>query len=110
MLTVTLFLGLSLAGSKVEKGDAVMPAQFDLMKLSYACGDPLYRPKREATQRWIKRLDTDTTFKAADVTELDSGLKNGTVKLDKSIDKGDCIKLLADAQENVDNLFKELSR
>ncbi|ATU91705.1 hypothetical protein [Phyllobacterium zundukense] len=82
MLMVSLFLALSLAGGKVEKGDAVMQAQFYLMKLSYACSDPLYRSKRDATQRWIKRLDADTTFTAKDVSDLDSALKNGGAKLD----------------------------
>jgi hypothetical protein len=39
------------------------------------------------------------------VSDLDSGPKNGTVKLD--IDKGDGIKLLADAQEKIDDLLKQ---
>jgi hypothetical protein len=110
MLAVFLFLGASFVGGKVEKGDAVMQAQFDFMKLSYACGDPLYRTKRGATQCWITRLDRDTTFKTKDVSDLDSGLKNGTVKLDKPIDKGDCIKLLSDAQARVDERFEEYIR
>jgi hypothetical protein len=110
MLTVSLFLGLSLANGRVEKGDAVMQAQIDLMKLSYACDDPLYRTKRESTQRWIKRLDTDTTFKKEDISDLDSGLKNGAVRLDGPIAKGDCIKLLSDAQKRADDLIEEYSR
>jgi hypothetical protein len=110
MLTVSLFLGLSLAGGKVEKGDAIVQAQFDLMKLSYTCDDPLYRTKRETTRSWIMRLDRDTTFQMNDAADLDSGLKNGTVKLDKPINKGDCISLLADAQGKVDDLVEAYGR
>ena len=110
MLTVSLFLGVYLAGTRVEKGDAVMQAQFDLMKLSYACSDPLYRTKRDSVRRFVRRFDTDTTFKDEDVSDLDSGLRNGTVRLGKSINKGDCITLLTEAQGKVDLLFEEFSR
>lgn len=110
MLTVSLFLGVYLAGTRVEKGDAVMQAQFDLMKLSYACSDPLYRTKRDSVRHWVRKFDTDTTFKDEDVSNLDSGLKNGTTRLSKPINKGDCITLLTEAQAKVDQLFEEFSR
>ena len=110
MLTISLFLGVYLAGTRIEKGDAVMQAQFDLMKLSYACSDPLYRTKRDSVRRFVRRFDTDTTFKDGDVSDLDSGLRNGTVRLGKPINKGDCITLLTEAQGKVDLLFEEFSR
>ena len=109
MVIVTLLLGVSLAGMRVELGDAVMQAQFDLMKLSYACSDPLYRTKRESTRRSIAHLESYTTFRLQDVADLDNGLKNGTIELNV-IDKGDCIKLLADAQKRVDELVGEYDR
>lgn len=110
MLTVSLFLEVYLAGTRVEQGDSVMQAQFDLTKLSYACSDPLHRTKRDSVRRWVRRFDTDTTFKDEDISNLDSGLRNGTVRLNKPINKGDCITLLTDAQGKIDLLFEEFSR
>jgi len=108
MLTMFL-LGLALGGGSVEKGDAIMQAQFDLLKMSYACGDPLYRSKRDSTRRWIERLDGNTTYRMQDIAELDSGLKNGTIKPATPVDRGDCMKLLADGQAKVDTLFEQYS-
>ena len=108
MLTV-LLLGLAFAGGSVEKGDAIMEAQFDLLKMSYACGDPLYRSKRDATRRWLDRLGGNTSYKMQDVADLDSRLKNGTIKPVSKVDRGDCMKLLADGQAKVDSLFDQYS-
>lgn len=109
-MLMMVLLGLALVGGKADKGDAIMQAQFDLMRLSYACGDPLYRTKRDSTRRWIDRLESNTTYKMQDVAVLDSGLKNGTVKPAARVDRGDCIKLLADGQAKVDSLFEEYNR
>ncbi|NTS29862.1 hypothetical protein SAMN05428967_2697 [Phyllobacterium sp. YR620] len=109
-MLITILLGLALTAGKVDKGDAVMQAQFDLLRLSYACGDPLYRSKRDSTRRWIERLESNTTYSMQDVADLDSGLKNGTIKPATRVERGDCIKLLADGEAKVESLVEEYNR
>ncbi len=109
MLTVFL-LGTYLAGGNIEKGDEIVKAQLELMKLSYFCDDPLYRTKRDAVRRSVMRLDGDTTFKPENVMDLDSDLKNKVVKLSTPLNRGDCITLISEAQEKVDRLYGEFGR
>jgi hypothetical protein len=109
MLTIFI-LSTYLSGRDVEKGDEIIRAQLELMKLSYFCDDPLYRTKRDATSRSVARLDKGTSFKLEDVMELDSGLKNKTVELSTSLNRGDCIALISEAQDKVDRLYEQLKR
>ncbi len=107
MLSV-LLLGTYLAGGNIEKGDEIVRAQLELMKLSYFCDDPLYRSKRDATRRSVAQLDT--SFKIENIMDLDSNLKNNAVKLSAPLNRGDCIALISEAQEKVDRLYEALSR
>lgn len=109
MLTV-LLLGTYLAGANIEKGDEIVRAQLELMKLSYFCGDPLYRSKRDAIRRSVIRLDGDTSFTTETIMDLDSDLKNNMVKMSTPLNRGDCIALISEALEKVDRLYGELGR
>jgi hypothetical protein len=109
LLTIFI-LSTYLSGGDVEKGDEIVRAQLELMKLSYFCDDPLYRTKRDATSRSVARLDKGTSFNPEDVMELDSGLKNKTVELSTPLNRGDCIALISEAQDKVDRLYEELNR
>jgi hypothetical protein len=108
MLSV-LLLGTYLAGGNIEKGDELVRAQLELMKLSYFCDDPLYRSKRDAIRRSVARLDGNTSFKIESITDLDSSLKNNAVTLSMPLNRGDCIALIFEAQEKVDRLSEELN-
>ena len=94
-----------MAGGNIEKGDEIVSAQLELMKLSYFCDDPLYRSKRDATRRSIAQLET--SFKIENIMDLDSNLKNNAVKLSVPLNRGDCIALISEAQEKVDRLYEE---
>lgn len=81
-----LLLGTYLAGGNVEKGDEIVSAQLELMKLSYFCDDPLYRSKRDATRRSVAQLET--SFKIENIIDLDSNLKNNAVKSSAPLNRG----------------------
>lgn len=103
MITV-LLLGAFVSVGSIERGDEIVRAQLELLKLSYSCSDPLYRAKRDDALKTVSRLQGATTFKSQSVMDLDSGLKNKTVKM-VPINKGDCIALLSEAQDELDRLY-----
>lgn len=104
MITV-LLLGALVSVGNIEKGDAIVTAQMELLKLSFFCDDPLYRSKRNRVIETIAELKGVTSFNEKSVTALDDALKNKTVKLTKPINRGDCIALISEAQEVVDGLY-----
>ncbi|EJN04951.1 hypothetical protein PMI41_01417 [Phyllobacterium sp. YR531] len=104
MITV-LLLGALVSVGSIEKGDAIVAAQIELLKLSFFCDDPLYRSKRNRVIETIAELKGVTSFSEKTVTALDDALKNKTVRLATPINRGDCMALISEAQEAVDALY-----
>lgn len=109
MFVAILLVGMAVSDVDVTKGDAIVKAEIDLVKLSYFCGSQSYKMKVDAAKRSITRLDSATSFKRKDISEVDRGLKAGTIKPEVKIDKSDCGNLIDDAAERVEELYKALS-
>jgi hypothetical protein len=102
-----LLLGAFVSIGSVEKGDDIVRAQLELLKISYFCDDPLYRTKRSDAVKTISRLQGVTSFSHTIVEDLDTALKNKKVKMNKPINRGDCIVLIAEAKDAVDRLINQ---
>lgn len=106
-MIAVLFLGAFVSVGSIEKGDEIVQAQLELLKISYFCDDPLYRTKRSDAVKTISQLQGLTSFSDTIVEDLDVALKNKKVKMNKPINRGNCIVLISEAKNAVDRLINQ---
>jgi hypothetical protein len=99
---ILLVLGLSTPPTQ-EENDKIIAAHFEVMKLNYACNPNggIYRAVKNRTVRTVQRHNP-SSYTIRDVTNLDRGLRDGSVKIDPPVDVADCENLLLEAETDLD--------